>query len=465
MLMTFGGFIVACAATHFMEVVTLWEPWFWLSFAIKALTAIVSVVTAVELPRLVPRILHVVKTAAVAEDRKAALERANQTLEHQVTQLARAERRTSLALDAGEMGTFELDVAAGTSVRSLRHDQIFGYSTLQPVLGPKEVFAQVLPEDLAATREAFESAFRKGGAFSWECRIRWPDGTVHWVSAQGRVDVDAQGAPVRMLGIVRDVTETKRAEDDLRTAKNAAESAYRAKSEFLANMSHEIRTPMNGVIGMTDLVLGSELTPGQREDVGIVKSSAVALLTVINDILDVARMEAGKLALDPVDFTVRDAVRDIVNAFALGARQKGLALTLDVGADVPDAVRGDPGRLRQILVNLIGNAIKFTSKGEVALRVTREAATMPHVVLHFSVRDTGIGIPEDRQKQIFEAFTQADGSVTRSYGGSGLGLTISTQLVQLMGGYLSVESEAGLGSTFHFSANFEGIPPTSTVAA
>ena len=314
----------------------------------------------------------------------------------------------------------------------------------------------VHPDDLRALQQRIDTHLKnQEGSFQAECRMKARDGQWRWVLLRGAVAArDAEGRPSRVLVLQRDISEVKAAEAALISAKEAAESANRARGAFLANMSHEIRTPMNGIIGMTELALDTQLDAEQKHYLKTVKSSAEALLTIVNDILDFSKIEAGKMEFESLAFSVHDVVLEAVRVLAVSAHKKGLELIADVRPDVPSRIVGDPTRLRQVVINLVGNAIKFTEAGEVVVRVEVDQRTERSVFLRFSIRDTGIGVPADKQQAIFEAFSQADVSTTRRFGGTGLGLAISARLVQLMDGRINLESVPGQGSVFSFTGRF-----------
>jgi len=312
----------------------------------------------------------------------------------------------------------------------------------------------VAPDDLAKVRWALGTKSVSKAASAYEINIIRKDGRTVTLEVNSRL-MHRNGVPYAVHGIARDITLRKRAEMELERARNEAMESARLKSEFLANMSHEIRTPMNGVIGMTGLLLDTPLTEEQREFAETIRSSGDSLLTIVNDILDFSKIEAGKLNFEVLDFVLTNAVEDTIDLLAEKAHQKKIELASLIDNDVPRLLRGDPGRLRQVMTNLLGNAIKFTERGEVILRAWTESESETDVVIRFEVSDTGIGIDDAAQRKLFQAFIQADGSTTRKYGGTGLGLAISKQLVELMDGRIGVRSVAGEGSTFWFIARFE----------
>jgi PAS domain S-box-containing protein len=378
--------------------------------------------------------------------RTSELAEANASLREQMQVHALAERAYREIMDNSidVICTFDAEGRFLQVNRACEH--LWGY--LPEELIGKPFLDMVHPDDREKTMAVDQSILSGVAENGFENRYLRKDGAVVWIVWTANW---SEALQINVC-VARDMTARKHMEIELLRARKAAEAANQAKSEFLATMSHEIRTPMNGIIGMTDLVLETELDREQREYLEIAKSSARALLDLINDILDFSKIEAGKLELETISFSLRDCIGTILKPLGMRAEQKALELTADIPAKVPDHLIGDPMRLRQILINLIDNAIKFTEHGDVLLRVAIDSATDDDHCLHFSICDTGIGIPVAKQVRMFEAFTQADGSTTRTHGGTGLGLAIVSQLVGQMGGRIWIESTMGVGTTFHFTA-------------
>jgi protein-histidine pros-kinase len=324
----------------------------------------------------------------------------------------------------------------------------------------------IRPEHLRQLQASMAThVMQRSEHFEADCQFRTKGGAWQWLLVRGKITARlADGKPGRMLLLQRDITAIKQAEENSRAAIAAAEDARKARSQFIGKVSHEIRTPMNGILGMTDLMLDTTLDDEQRHYLHAVKSSSSALMAIINNLLDFSKIDAGEMPNSCAELSIRKLIHDAVRTLAPPAHKKGLELTLEIDSNVPDKVAGDASILRRVLINLVDNAVKFTDQGDVLVKVSKTAASTSGVNLTFSVSDTGVGIPANRQKAIFDAFAQGDDSVTRSFGGAGLGLAICSRLVQGMGGSLQVTSQPGQGSCFSFTAAFKRLPNTAPIA-
>ena len=383
-------------------------------------------------------------------------ERLEERVEERTRALKKSQERQELALKGGELGFWDVDLESGETVVNQRYREVFGLPGERMTVDRGEWIDVIHPDDrdrVLRTGERYRGG--ESSAYEVEYRIVRPGEEVRWVISKGAaVERRADGGALRMVGTVQDITDRKRTEEALAAAKEAAEDATQAKSDFLANMSHEIRTPMNAIIGMSGLALRTDLDKKQRNYIEKVNRSAESLLGIINDILDFSKIEVGKMDMESIEFRLDDVMDNLANLVGLKAEERGVELLFDTAADVPMGLVGDPLRLGQILVNLGNNAVKFTERGEIVVTIRVRELADDTVTLHFAVRDSGIGMTREQQAKLFQSFSQVDSSTTRKYGGTGLGLTISKRLSEMMGGEIWVESEQGVGSTFQFTARF-----------
>jgi PAS domain S-box-containing protein len=378
-------------------------------------------------------------------------------LKHTEAALDTIEKRLARTMRGTRDGVWELDIRGNSAWFGPRFEELLGYATGELELSRARFDELIHPEYRALVSDTIDNHLYKDTPCDVETRVHHRDGHYEWVRLRAQAERDSLGNALWLAGSMQLITDRKLAEQAALDARLAAEAANRAKSNFLANVSHEIRTPMNGVIGMSQMLSETALDPTQREYVDIIRGSAQALLSLINDVLDLSKIEAGRLELECVQFDLRDVIYETVAVLALQAAEKGLELVVDI-AHIPVLSRGDPGRLRQIILNLIGNAIKFTHEGHIVLSATACTSTAGVTQLRIEVTDTGIGIPVDRQDRLFKTFSQVDSSTTRHYGGTGLGLSIVKRLAELMGGDVGVVSRVGRGSTFWVTVAIEHLP-------
>jgi len=458
----FALFIVACGTTHAMEIWNIWHPVYWLSGSIKALTAAVSVVTAILLVKLVP--------VALALPSPGEMNETNRILNERTRELAASQASLqSVFAAATETAIVACDPTGIITVFNTGAERMLGYTAEEIVGKHTPAIFHLESEMVQRRRELAEELGRPvQGIEVFGGKARSPhgqpeerlwtyvrkDGSHLLVQLTVSAAHDESGKLISSVGIAKDYTAVKQYNDQLQAAKERAEQADRAKSDFLATMSHEIRTPMNGVIGITGLLLDTSLDAEQRNLAETIRFSGESLLHLINDILDFSKIEAGQMTLENLDFDLRNLVEETVEIMSIQAQAKGIEIDSGVAPEMPGKLRGDPGRVRQVLTNLLGNAIKFTKEGEVAVRVTVETEAEAGVLVRLEIKDTGIGIPRETQARLFQPFVQADSSTSRKFGGTGLGLAICKRLAESMNGSIGVESTPGQGSTFWVTMQF-----------
>ena len=383
--------------------------------------------------RFIRKSLPCGKTVSIADD---------------VSELVEKDKLLDKALTLGQSGYWHLDLKTKTYTLSKSLHHYFGEEIVGKINKHGIVYI-IHPDERAEFRHVLKNAAHTGDRFEYSCRSLSGQGETNWFHTTGSIKRDENGKAIRLEVFVKNITRQRKQSEDLEKAKDEAIAASQAKSEFLANMSHEIRTPMNGILGMAELLSGSEINERQREFVSVINNSASALLTIINDILDFSKIEAGAFEMDPVPFDLKSSINDVTSLLRSTAQEKDLELIINYPSDLPKNFIGDAGRIRQVITNLLGNAVKFTETGHITIDVDIQPSR-DMVVCTVEVRDTGIGISPEKMNRIFEKFTQADGSTTRVYGGTGLGLTISKHIVEMMGGRMRVDSTLGEGSSFGF---------------